>query len=136
MTDLRSQIREAVIRAECERPGKCSDCITDSVLNVVLDVVDARVERSARAARECARNTDAAAEMIRTTIQTAHHRGPAEGIRVLTKMSANVDGLLDGLDLPEPAPAADPALVAELLGADPDWLGGQSVDDYVRDARR
>ncbi|MGS2645903.1 hypothetical protein [Streptosporangium sp. G12] len=89
-----------------------------------------------RDAAQCARNTDAAAEMIRTAIQTAHRRGPAEGIRVLTKMSANVDGLLDGLDLPAPAPAVDPAPVSELLGVEPGWLGGQSVDAYVRNARR
>lgn len=30
----------------------------------------------------------------------------------------------------------NPAPVAELLGADPDYLGGQSVDDYIREARR
>lgn len=92
-------------------------------------------DRALRDAAQCARNTDAAAEMIRTALQTAHHHGPAEGIRVLTKMSANVDGLLDGLDLPEPAPAADPVPVSDLLGADPDWLGGQSVDDYLRETR-
>lgn len=28
------------------------------------------------------------------------------------------------------------ALVDDLLGADPDYLGGQSVDDYIREARR
>ena len=29
-----------------------------------------------------------------------------------------------------------PAPVADLLGADPAYLGGQSVDDYIREARR
>jgi hypothetical protein len=28
------------------------------------------------------------------------------------------------------------ASVDDLLGADPDYLGGQSVDDYIREARR
>jgi hypothetical protein len=28
------------------------------------------------------------------------------------------------------------APVEDLLGADPDYLGGQSVDDYIREARR
>ncbi|WP_405148751.1 hypothetical protein OG589_12215 [Sphaerisporangium sp. NBC_01403] len=28
------------------------------------------------------------------------------------------------------------APVSELLGADPDWLGGQSVDEYMRGVRR
>lgn len=30
----------------------------------------------------------------------------------------------------------DVALVDALLGSDPDYLGGQSVDDYIREARR
>lgn len=29
-----------------------------------------------------------------------------------------------------------PASVDDLCGADPDYLGGQSVDDYIREARR
>jgi hypothetical protein len=36
--------------------------------------------------------------------------------------------------LPEEAEALAP--VSELLGIAPDWLGGQSVDDYIREARR
>jgi len=93
-------------------------------------------DRALRDAAQCARNTDAAAEMIRTALLEAHRHGPAVGIRVLTKMSANMDGLLDGLNLPEPAPAVEPAPVAELLGVAPDWLDGRSVDDHVREARR
>ena len=34
-------------------------------------------------------------------------------------------------DLPDKRASAD-----DLLGADPDYLGGQSVDDYIREARR
>lgn len=34
-------------------------------------------------------------------------------------------------------PAVDKrASVDDLLGADPDWPGGQDVDDYIREARR
>ena len=38
----------------------------------------------------------------------------------------------------EPLPESDEARapVRELLGIDPDWLGGQSVDEYIREARR
>ncbi|MFC4899797.1 hypothetical protein ACFQVD_36060 [Streptosporangium amethystogenes subsp. fukuiense] len=37
---------------------------------------------------------------------------------------------------PFPEEPVTPAPVEELLGIAPDWLGGQSVDDYIRDARR
>ncbi|MEV4747570.1 hypothetical protein AB0K21_14440 [Streptosporangium sp. NPDC049248] len=37
---------------------------------------------------------------------------------------------------PFPEEPVTPALVAELLGIAPDWLDGQNVDDYIRDARR
>ncbi|WP_433367915.1 hypothetical protein [Streptosporangium sp. CA-115845] len=37
---------------------------------------------------------------------------------------------------PLPEEPATPAPVAELLGIAPDWLGGQSVDDHIREARR
>ncbi|RCG32227.1 hypothetical protein DQ384_06915 [Sphaerisporangium album] len=42
------------------------------------------------------------------------------------------------IDHIEPLPQDDDrrAAVSELLGADPDWLGGQDVDEYLREARR
>lgn len=102
MTDLRDKIREAVLHAECERPQTCPDCITDSVLSVV----SADVERSARAARECARNTDAAASIIREALQAGHRNSAEVGMRVLYNLAAAVEdaNLLEGLGLPATNP--------------------------------
>ncbi|MEV0831466.1 MULTISPECIES: hypothetical protein [Streptosporangiaceae] len=142
--DLRDKIREAVLHAECERPQKCPDCITDSVLAVVA----ADVERSARDAAQCARNTDAAAGIIREALQTGHQVGADLGLRHLYALAADVDGLLDGLGLPDlnpwppvalPAPEVDAAdeFVNELLEHAPRcWDGDVAAEsialDYLR----
>lgn len=54
--------------------------------------------------------------------------------------SRTVHGQMVKIDIeplePFPEEPVTPALVAELLGIAPDWLDGQNVDDYIRDARR
>lgn len=55
--------------------------------------------------------------------QTCRDRTPAEDLNPLDR-AERAHG------------AARRASVDELLGADPDWLGGQSVDDYMAEIRR
>jgi hypothetical protein len=63
------------------------------------------------------------------------HRVLARGQVTRNERGQPVRINIEGFErLPEDDSARAP--VAELLGIDPDWLGGQDVDEYVREARR
>ncbi|MDA8369797.1 MAG: hypothetical protein M0026_07980 [Nocardiopsaceae bacterium] len=63
------------------------------------------------------------------------HRVLAGGVVTRNQRGQVISIRVDRLEqMPEDDSAR--ASVAELLGADPDWLGGQRVDDYIREIRR
>jgi hypothetical protein len=56
----------------------------------------------------------------------------AQHARAVEAMRESLAAARGALNIHEP----DRASAADLLGSDPDYLGGQSVDDYIREARR